>query len=110
GLTAKGFLIRERDRMLKKMRPQMRRIRRYLYGLSHGKKKKSFPIRSLYDPKLVVSRIKKFGRITIQRIGIFTNYYKMIIFISRILRLLHLGLFAYILYGLLKTNGIFPFS
>lgn len=106
GLNAKGFLIRERDRMLKKMQPQKRMIRRYLWKIAQGKKVKPLTIESLYNPKTVVSRIKSYGRTTIYRIGIFTNYYKIIITISRLLRFIHFGILGYLIYSFLRTNGM----
>lgn len=109
GLSAKGFLIRERDRMLKKMKPQKRLLRRYLMSLSQGKKPKPLTIQSLYNPKTVVSRIKSYGRTIIFRIGVFTNYYQLIIFISRLIRLVHAGLLGYLIYGFLRTNRLYPF-
>ncbi len=107
GLSAKGFLIKERDRMLKKFRPDIKNIKHHLYNLAKNKKmEQKYEISNLYNSKLVVRKIQNYGRTVIHRVGIFTSYYKQILSISKILRLINTGLIIYLIISLLLVNEI----
>lgn len=107
GLSAKGFLIKERDRMLKKFKPNVKNIKRHLYNLAKNKKMdQKYEINNLYNSKIVVRKIQNYGRTVIYRVGIFTSYYKQILSISKILRLINTGLIIYLIISLLLINKI----
>lgn len=98
GMTAKGFLIKERDRMLKKFRPTIKDIKRHLFKvIKRNKIKHKYEINNIYNSKVVVDRIQRYGRTVINRVGIFTSSYGNIILISKILRLVNSCLLIYLL-------------
>ncbi|MDF2698502.1 MAG: hypothetical protein K0Q49_58 [Haloplasmataceae bacterium] len=97
GLTAKGFLIKERDRMLKKFKPTVNNLKKHLFKkIKYNHIKHKYEINNIYNSKAVVDRIQRYGRTVIQRVGIFTTYYSNIILISKILRYLNFGLMFYL--------------
>ena len=107
GLSAKGFLIKERDRMLKKLNPNKRKIKKHLCKVAKSKKKiDPFPINQIYNSRVVVKRIKRYGRIVINRVGFFTSNYSNILLFSNVLRLIHLTLILYLLYSFLDINHL----
>lgn len=107
GLSAKGFLIKERDRMLKKFKPNIKRIKKHLYKLAKRVKvEEKYEINELYNSKIIVKRIQRYGRNVINRVGIFTSYYKEILLVSKIFRLIHFGLIIYLIISLFLVNQI----
>lgn len=107
GLTAKGFLIKERDRMLKKFSPNVRVIKKHLYKLAKNYRvKDKLEINKLYNSQTVIKRIERFGRTVIHRVGIFITYYRSILMISRICFLIYLGLILYLLFSLFRVNHL----
>ncbi|QVK16823.1 hypothetical protein KHQ81_07830 [Mycoplasmatota bacterium] len=107
GLSAKGFLIKERDRMLKKFKPNIKKIRKHLYKLTKCVKvEEKYQINELFNSKIIVKRIQRYGRNVINRVGIFTSYYKEILLVSKILRLIHFGLIIYLIISLFLVNNI----
>lgn len=107
GLSAKGFLIKERDRMLKKLNPTKRRIKKHLYQLMRKKAISPYPIKQIYNSKVVINRIKSYGYTVIDRVGFFTMYYKMLILIAKVMQLAHLILLIYLTYYFMTINQIF---
>ncbi|HEY8364631.1 MAG TPA: hypothetical protein VIK84_03580 [Haloplasmataceae bacterium] len=107
GLSAKGFLIKERDRMLKKFKPNIHKMRKHLYRLARKVKvEKKYEITHLYDTKAMMNRIERYGNNIINRVGIFTSYYKSIFLVSRILRLIVLGLIIYLIISLFINTDL----
>ncbi len=107
GLSAKGFLIKERDRMLKKFKPNIKSIKKHLYQLAKKiKVVKKYEINQLYHSEVVVKRIQRYGKNVIKRVGIFTSYYKQILFFSKIMRLVHFGLIIYFFISLIFINEV----
>jgi len=107
GLSAKGFLIKERDRMLKKFKPNIKKIKNHLYNLAKKVKvDEKYEINNIYNSKIVIKRIQRYGRNVINRVGIFTTYYKEILLVSKVLRFLHLGLILYLVISLFLVNRI----
>lgn len=105
GLSAKGFLIKERDRMLRKFKPNVRAIRRHLYKIAKkAKVEQKFVINQLYNTNLIVKRIHRYGQNVIRRVGIFTSYYKTILSISKLLRLILYGLIIFLIIALIFIN------
>lgn len=109
-ISTKGFLIRERDQVLRKMNPQKKKIKQHLNQIITHNRLSTYPIDKIYDPKTVVKRIKHYGRKQIGRIGNFTNYYNTIILVSKLIRVAHFGLFLYLLVSFLRVNTLFPFN
>ncbi len=107
GLSAKGFLIKERDRMLRKFNPNIKKIKKHLYYLAKRiKMDAKYEMTSLYNSKAVVKRIQTYGRNVINRVGIFTSYYKQILLISKIMRIVYLGIIIYLTISLFLINNI----
>ncbi|NLG80931.1 MAG: hypothetical protein GX490_00205 [Bacilli bacterium] len=107
GLTARGFLIKEKERMLKKFSPNVKKIKKHLYKLAknyHVDRK--YEISQLYDSKTVIKRIERFGRAVIYRVGIFISYYRTILLISKIFFFVYLGLIIYLIVALFRVNSL----
>lgn len=102
GMSARGFLIKERDSMLKKFNPSLKKIRKHLFKIiKHQKIESYYKINDIYNSKIVVSRIKRYGRNMINRVGIFTTRYNHIIFFSKCLQVIDLLLILYILISMI---------
>lgn len=107
GMSAKGFLIKERDRMLKKLKPNKKRIKKHLLVLAKNKKEvPPYPINNIYNSKMVVRRIKRYGQMVIYRVGIFTSYYNPIILFSKLLILVHVMILLYLSYSFIVVNHL----
>jgi hypothetical protein len=106
GLSAKGFLIKERDRMLKKLNPNKRRIKKHLMLVVKNKQPDSYPIKKIYNSKVVVDRIKRYGRKVIDQVGFFTSHYHQFLLFSKFCKLVHLGILIYLTYSLIIVNDI----
>lgn len=105
GLSAKGFLIKERDRMLRKFKPNIRVIKNHLYKIAKkGKVEQKFPLDQLYNTNTIVNRIQKYGRTVIKRVGIFTSYYKTILSISKFIRIILYCLIIYLVFSLIFVS------
>ncbi len=107
GLSAKGFLIKERDRMLRKFKPNIKRVKRHLYRLAkYSRVESKYEINNLYNSKNVVKRIQRYGRNVINRVGFFTSYYKEILLGSKIIIMIIYTLIIYLLISLFRVNSI----
>jgi hypothetical protein len=106
GLSAKGFLIKERDRMLKKLNPDKRRMKKHLMKVTRSRDVDPFPIKKIYNSKAVVDRIKRYGRKVIDQVGFFTNHYDHFLLFSKFLKFVHLGILSYLTYALFVVNDL----